>query len=327
MKKKYSRMFIFIGLIIGIIIVFFLVNSLIFDRRKVSFKPIRDKNIYAYQVENVSTDGDYIVIKGWYFELNKVQNIEHEPEGDGDPAIVIYDMSQEKESYTDGSTEERTGLKTETIFTTRPDINKYFECEYDYSRCGFESKIDKSQLNLENGKYQIIIKPHELEEDGIQAAYIVNGELTYISPLDTIILNVKGTDLEKIVTEGTCVVSDPKYHVCVYQYAWELYWIVDKDFSFEKDGSTQIQYQTETTQFDRLPKSRTDNGKYWSNLAGDFEANELTDTMECGEYRVSVRELPLDYSLTQMATGYKSKNTWVWKIFFRPDYRLRSKAD
>lgn len=322
MRKKYLRIVIFIGLITSIIIVFFLINSLIFDRRKISFKPICDKNIYAYQVENISIEGDYIFIKGWFFELKKVQNIEREPEGEGNPAIVVYDMSQEKESYTDGSTEERTGLKTETIFTTRPDINKYFKCEHDYSRCGFETKIEKTKINLENGLYQIIIKPHELEEDGIQAAYIVNGELTYISPLDTITLNVKGTDLEKIVTDGTCVVSYPKYHVCVYQYGWELYWIVDKDFDFDGKEVTHIQYFTETTQFDKLPKNRTDEGKYWSNLAGVFEMHEITSSMNCGEYRVSVRDLPTEYSLTQMGTGYRVNNAWVWERFFRPDYRL-----
>ena len=53
-----------------------------------------------------------------------------------------------------------------------------------------------------------------------------------------------------------------------------------------------------------------------------FENYEVTDTMDCGEYRVAVREIPDEYAVTQLVTGYKLKGKWVWREFFRPVYRF-----
>ncbi len=96
--------------------------------------------------------------------------------------------------------------------------------------------------------------------------------------------------------------------------------LAGKDFSFEKDGSTSIGYQAETTQFYKLPLNIRYNPV---DMTESFESHEITDSMNCGEYRVSVRDLPSEYSPTQMSTGYRNGDKWVWKRFFIPDYRLK----
>lgn len=292
-------------------------------KAKETFEPIGDSHYYAYQVEDVLIDEKDVVIKGWYFALKKIRNTEYEIYNDDKFGVIIYDISGEKEKYNDGSVYQRTGIKANVTIVDRPDINEYFKCEYDYTRCGFEARIKESEIDLTNKKYQVIIKPDEMELRGIQAAYIINGEVKYTNPLDDIELSTYGTDLDEIVDKGTCLVSYPEVHLCVYQYGWKLYWIVDKDFFFESYGNTYIEYQTETTQFDKLPAIRTNAAKYWDDLKMSFENCEITNTMNCGEYRVAVKDLPSEYSITQMSTGYCNFSDWVWRRYFRPDYRLR----
>ena len=96
-----------------------------------------------------------------------------------------------------------------------------------------------------------------------------------------------------------------------------MYWIADENYAFNIDGSTYLQYQLDTTQFDRLPGERTSNGWYWDNIGDYFEANEITDTMDCGRYRVSVRDIPSGYAITRAETGFYDGD-WVWSGKFRP---------
>ena len=323
MKKRTvitTSVIVLVCAILTVIVICFISGQ----KNKEVFEAIGDSHYYAYQVEDVSIDGDDVVIKGWFFSLKRIRNTEYENDPDDKPGVIIYDISRETENYSDGSGRKRTGISADVTRINRPDINDYFKCEYDYSYSGFEARVKKSEINLENGKYQVIIKPEETGLRGIQAAYLVNGKVKYTNPLDDIELNVAGTDLEEIVDNGTCVVSFPSQHVCVYQYGWKLYWIVDKDFFFEVYGGTHIQYQAETTQFNRLPATRTNIAKYWDDMEAAFENYEITDTMNCGEYRVMVRDLPTAYSITQMSTGYCDFDTWLWRRFFRPDYRLRN---
>ena len=323
MKKNSKIIVISIIALICIAVAVLLIYTCLRNRKKGTFEPIGDSCYYAYQVESASIDGDYVVIKGWFFELNKIRNIAHKVDLGEKLGVVVYNMEKETKSYNDGSGIERTGIAADVKLTDRTDINAYFKCEYDYTRCGFEAKIKKSKLDVNNGKYQILIKPDETEPRAVQAAFLVNGQLRYTNPLDDMVLNVSGTDLERIVNEGICVVSYPNAHICVYQYGWQLYWIADKDFVFEKDGSTKLEYGSETTQFDKLPIPRINDNKYYDEMPDYFERYEVTDSINCGEYRVAVRDLPSNYAITQLVTGYRIKDNWEWRSFFRPDYRLR----
>lgn len=322
MKKKVFRTLIEVIVVIAIIIFFALMNEQITEERKSSFVITPDSDAFAFQVESVCEEGSEVVIKGWFFELSKVRNVDREVKSINNPSIFLDNMDLIGEKNIDGTAKAKKGIRLKVQLQKRLDIDNYFKCEFDYSNCGFIGSIDKDQVDLKNGKYQIVLKQNEDDETGMVLAYLIDGKLNYINPKDEIKLNVNGTDLEKIVEEGTCVVSSPENHICVYQFGWKLYWIADREYNFDKTGSTLIQYQMDTTQYEQLPKGRIEKGWYWSNLGSSFEGNEITDSINCGEYRVSVRDLPTEYSLTRIVTGYYADGKWVWKRYFRPDYRL-----
>lgn len=323
MRKKRIRLFSEIVLIIFIVIGFVIINDDIRERRSSSFILKEDGNIYSYQIESVDTKGENLIIKGWFFEAKKVRGKEREVNSKEKIGLLLYDLqSGEKMSNENSSQPVLKGIRTSIEPEKRQDINNYFSCEYDYSDCGFIAKVDKSRINLETGKYLIVLKKDYVGESGIGVGYLIDGKLSYISEDDKMILNIEKTDLETIVSEGVCVTSNSDFHMCVYQYGHKLYWIADKDYNFEADGSTYIQFQLDTTQFDKLPYNRIDNGNYFDNLGMNFENYEITDDINCGEYRVSVRELPSDYAITRIVTGYHVNGQWIWQRMFRPNYSL-----
>ena len=91
--------------------------------------------------------------------------------------------------------------------------------------------------------------------------YVNNGRICYTEQasftppeLDTNFIN-----------NGVLRVYRPDQHYWVYQYEGSLYWVVDNQFHFNPSGSTYIQYQLWTTQINKLPQHRLENGWYWDN--------------------------------------------------------------
>ena len=122
------------------------------------------------------------------------------------------------------------------------------------------------------------------------------------------------------INNGSLRVYRPDQHCWIYQYDGSLYWVVDHQFHFNPSGSTYIQYQLWTTQVDKLPKHRLENGWYWDNIGGNFEDYELKG--DFGDYRVMRRDLPTEYAITGILTGYHANDRWIWKSYFRPIYDL-----
>lgn len=309
------------AVILVLIIVFVLINNKISFSNVSSFYMYEDSNNFAYQIENVKIEDDELVVKGWFFELKSIRNISCDINDNRKPVFLLYDINSDVEEYIDGSQKPLTGVPSKTEWYDRQDINEYFKCEYDYTYCGFTAKYSVDRIDFENGQYQIIIK---FQEDNVNdwgigtTTFIDRGEICYINPKNSKNLNVEGTDLEQIVHEGICVVNNPEYHIWVFQKDWKLYWIADEEYFFEEDGSTYIQYQLETTQFNKLPANRTDNGRYWSNLGDNFESNEISKKINCGKYRVYERDIPNEYSITRIETGYFADDKWIWQRYFRP---------
>lgn len=319
MKKEVLRYFLMGFMIIVILVVFCIINDSIDYSRKSTFEYLADTNEYAYQIENMTFEDEDLVISGWFFSLKKVQNEYREVDTQNSIGIVLYDKSQKEEKNIDGSNKHKKGIALSTTMYTRTDINNYFKCEFDYSQCGFTARIKKSEVSLEDKQYQIIIKPDQDSLGGIcTETYIDYGKLIYIDPDAKIVLDVERTDLKSIIESGYCLVSCPEYGIYVYQNKRKLYWIADENYYFEDDGSTYIQLHFDTTQFDRLPIYRTYNGWFWDDLGGAFEDYEITNEINCGKYRVAMREIPKEYSITRIGTGYKSAGSWIWQKYFRP---------
>lgn len=320
-KAKVVRITVEIGIVIIICIILFIVNEQINDNRNNSFLPVEDSNAYVYQVEKVYENEDDYVIQGWFIELKKVKNKERDVTSDKNLAVILYDIEAERPKDLDGNLKPAEGINLRVEHTVRNDVNEYFKCEYDYSNCGFLARIKKSDICLENRCYRVVFKLRGEDDKGILSSfYLANGQIRHVNPNDYMIPDVMGTDLENIAKEGICVAGCPEYHICVYQYGKKLYWIAEKGFLFEDDGSTYIQYSMDTTQFDKLPEKMKSNGWYWSNLGGNFEDYEITDTINCGKYRVCVRSIPSEYSVTWIDTGYYKEKDLVWMRVIRPDY-------
>ena len=121
--------------------------------------------------------------------------MEHDVDFDNKLGLVIYDL----DSDTNGTGRIKKGIATDVTFVDRADINEYFSCEYDYSHCGFEARVKRSKLDFESGRYQIIIKPDEMESRGIQAAYIVNGKIMYTNPFEYTEIRSQELDIKYVI--------------------------------------------------------------------------------------------------------------------------------
>ncbi len=319
-RKKVVRLSIKIMIVIIMVIVFILINESIVQNRQSEFEFIRTNNEFVYQVDDVYTDDEYFYIKGWFFELENVLNKSRDIHENQNLGIVLYNINEERETFIDGTDKPLSGLLMSVSHNVRNDINEYFNCGYDYSDCGFVAKVNKSKIDLENGTYHLILKyDKDIAKSAVNTdIYIHKGRVEYFDPSNGGLLNVEGTDLEKVINDGYCLANMPNQHIYLYQYGKKLYWIADRDYCFESDGGTPIQLYLYTTQYDKLPQNRIDSGFYWDSIGDNFEAHELTETYDFGDYRVSVRDIPDDYAITWMVTGYYDEEKWIWQKYFIP---------
>lgn len=308
-------------IVIVLLVGFVLINEQMSQDNKDSFIPIEDSNAYAYQIESMIDENEMVALKGWFFELKNVRGKEIEFEENEKLGIILYELSSEK---LDNSSEKRKGVSLEVEHQKRTDIDNYFKCDYDYSDCGFVARINKKMIDLQNGDYQIIFKTNESGMNGISSGiFIHNGELSYVNPMDKMDFKSAPDDVREIVEKGVCVASCPESHMCVYQCGWKLYWIADEQYEFCENGKTYIQFQIDTTQFDNLPIERIENGAQTDNIGDLFENHEITSNGSYGKYRVAVRDIPSEYSVVRIITGFYKEDNWVWRRFIRPIYSFR----
>ncbi len=320
--KRTKILVIALGLTL-VVIAFVIVNVFINNKKKRYCVFIDDFTEYAYEIEGIATEGEYFVVKGWFFELEKVRNEERNRDKKDKTGIMLWDVNSATEYGVDGYLGVDNALAMNMEYTLRQDVNKYFECEYDYSHCGFVAKIEKSKLDLDNKEYQIIIQPDEGGMSGIpSSSYISNGKLTHVSKAKSASIETEGTDLENIVDEGKLMAVIPEQHTMIYQYDWKLYWIVEKDTNsfLSNNENAVIQYMIDTTRFDKLPQHRIERGWYWDEMGSNFINYEITDRINCGKYRVYERDIPSDYPVTLIDTGCFENGEWIWRKTIRPCY-------
>lgn len=322
MEKKKKRVFLEVGLIICIIILFVLLNEQITDDRKSSFLQMADSYLYSYQIDCARVENNELVIEGWILKFSDLNSDNDKQEISLNDTkekteIVLYDMSNKEEVHIDGSRKPKKGIKTSTILTSRKEIYSIFKINYDYSSCGFISKVNKKSIDIDNGNYQIIIKTDEDSDKGILAGYLIKGKLEVYDSTNSFELDVKGTDLETIVDKGICLVNNPDYNLCIYQYGWTLYWIIEKDSFIDNSDDIYMQCKVEEVEFeDQTNKIKR---RSWKNLSIDYK-NPIN--LNCGGYVVYKEELPQNNPFIRIVTGYKKINSedWIWQEYFRPHY-------
>ncbi len=319
---KNKRKKIIINLIASVVImtVFLIVNVNIYKSYKQHLAFVPDGYQYCYGIDSSEKEGNELLIKGWFLEMKSVRRFETEvSDGDAELMFALLPLSGEDMI---SEPENAVFMKVKEMKTDRPEINEYFSCEYDYSKCGFVVTVDCDDLNIETTAYRLVIKPDAMKSLAVLTnVYLTDEGLMLTDPTQSPDLDTVGTDLDRIVKEGVRLVSRPDFGCYVYQLGKQLYWIADENYVFCEDGATCIEYQMDTTQVDNLPVERLENNCFWSNIGDMFEKYEITNQIDCGKYRVSTREIPSEYSITNIETGYYSGD-WVWKSEFKPIYAM-----
>ncbi len=324
MNKKKRNKIIFNSVAIAfIIVIFIIININIHNEQKKNLSLISDGASYCYGIDSLEKEGHMLTIKGWFLEMKSLKRVERKvSDEDAEQMIALIPISGEDMN---NEVKDAVFLRVKEMKTDRSDVNEYLACEFDYSKCGFTATVDCDDLNLESTAYRFVIKPDAMKASGVPlSVYLTNNGLVYTDPTKSPELDTEGTDLDGIVKEGIRLVSRPDIGCYVYQLGNNLYWIADENYTFCEDGATYIQYQMDTTQVDNLPEERLENNWFWSNIGDLFENHEITRQINCGKYRVSMREIPSEYSVTYILTGYYNGD-WVWKSEFRPIYDMLMK--
>ncbi len=321
MKENKNRLIVDSIIIVIMLVCFLIFNGIVRQSGKRRFYLMDDGTQYCYGINSFERKGDLLTLKGWFLELESVQKVPRTISShDADLLIGLIPLS---EAISGEKLENVPIMSIEKCHDERPDVNRYFLCEFDYSRSGFVATLDCDDIDLSTTCYRIAIKLDDrISKKAILTnLYLTNKGLCYTDPSQSPELDTLGTDLDYIVNEGVRVVSRPDFGCYVYQLEDRLYWIADETYSFCEDGATYIQYQMETTQYDKLPADRLENNWFWSNIGDYFENHEITNQMNCGKYRVSVRDIPKEYSVTHIQTGYHNGD-WVWCSEFKPVYSM-----
>ena len=321
-KKKRNWIIGNVVAIVIIVVAFLIINIRMEQGYRQRFSLSADDAHYCYGIDSLEREGDLMKLKGWFFELKSVQKTPRDVRSEnGELLIGLIPL---EEAIVDARVEGVPIMDMETIHEDRPDVNAYFSCEYDYSKCGFTATIDCDDLDLSTNAYRLAVKldSKNTRNAVLMNVYITDEGISYTDPRQSPKLETEGTDLDRIVKEGVRLVSRPDVSCYVYQLNDKLYWIADSEFSFCENGRTYMQYHLNTTQIDKLPLERLKNNWFWSNIGGYFEEHEITSQINCGKYRVLMRDLPRDYSIINVTTGYHDGKNMIWEEFFRINYQM-----
>ncbi len=321
-KKKRNWIIVNVVELVAIVVLFIIINFSINQEWEQRFTLVADGPQYCYGIDSFIREDDLFTLKGWFFEPKSIQKNPQSVSSEGAERMIA--LIPIEEDIVGTTVENAVVMDVETMNENRPEVNEYFTCEYDYSKCGFMATLDCGDIDLNSTSYRVAIKLDASRSSRaiLTNVYITEKGVAYTDPRQSPKLDTEGTDLDKIVKEGVELVSRPDVGCYVYQLGDKLYWIADEGFAFCENGSTYIQYQMDTTQIDKLPAERLENNWFWSNIGGYFEQYEITNQINCGKYRVSVRDIPKDYSVISITTGYHDGENWIWDELFRLNYQM-----
>lgn len=316
-KRSYQVVF-FVVSICAVLGMYAGIHARIAFQKSHKFTIVEDKNLLQC-IEDVCTDEETVRVSGWSLYKNAdthktkcqlfLRNI-------NDVEDVIW-------------------LDTEKV--ARNNIDEYFDCEYDYSLSGFEASIASKKLNLEEKDYEIFIKltyiksnasmlqkkkrsiDVEYETTVSTKRYIIDGKLAVsYGDKENDPINIASEIMNEVLERGQQLAYNKAGDIYIYQCQDKIYWIAGQNAYFEDDGTTRIQLSYETTRPDKLPKDRVENNWDWDNASFVFEHAEITDDL-CGPYRIAVQELPQNYPVTCIGTGYYFNSKLVWEEYLIPN--------
>ena len=283
-------------------IVYYYTHTIINDGNIEEIKLGKNNTSAAWQIELAEINNNVVHIVGWsFFSGRDLSEVEHLPN--------LRVLLAETDNY------DNIKYYTADYGIERPDVNEYYHDDVCYTYCGFDIEIDIGNINKDNKEFEIFIQPDERKPDLIRPClYISNGDLT----IGDNSLDVSDTDLEKIVRNGILRVCRSDIGVYVYQYDWKFYFIFDGKYPFE--DWNHIGNNVYTNHSELLPEDRK---KYmFASLDFNLSSCEITESMDAGQYRVCVFDIPKDYPITHMEIGqWKSLAGWGWLSSICPGIR------
>ena len=298
MKKRVIKFLALVGIVLVFILINFGINS---KRRKTTVYIDDNCSSYIFDIEDVKTENEKVLISGWCLEAaNEITDCD----------VFALGLLDKNGKVCWGKADRK----------KRADVNAYFKKGNMYLNAGFESSFIEKEIRNEE-VYQIIFKYNKNEYATIKTIYyLYNGNLYEYDPTLFITPNLEGTDMENVIKEGKLIFWRPEHDIYCYQKDMKLYFIAGQNFYFEEDRTTNIELHFTTSRNDLLPQERVSSGRTTDNVTEAFEKYEITDQFECGRYRVCVREIPNTYPITSALLGYINDGTWIWEEKCRLDY-------
>jgi len=287
------------------VIFFFLLINKIIDNNKFKKYTVKNDINLINEIEQININNGILQLEGYAFYLdhNSKNNI---------ISLFLKNLKNNDEVW----------METENIL--RPDIQNYYNCEFNYENSGFIATTKLKNL-IKEDSYEIFINLDKVSDDGKVSRvtvstnrYIYNGNLLSYNPYDFDYpnQNTHSEFLQKIFNDGKLHYYNNDIGIYIYEYQKKLYWIATEKFPFNENGNTCIPYQIWTTQKNLLPDYRR---KYeFDNLDFYFENFELKDE-NTKPYRVAVYDLPTSYAITHILTGVYNVNEdkWIWAAKFQ----------
>lgn len=264
---------------------------------KILKRAVTEDNNVLSDITEVKESGKKLILSGWIIRLNTEKQ---------EVSVVL--------SPVDAETEQDIILRTKQ--SDNPvvlDYLNYLKQEQTVGS-GFLAEVKQEKL-VEDVCYEVLL--YVTAESDVQYTtkvssnkYLYNGEVFPYNPLEFSAPEFADEQMKQVVEEGYLLGYTMEHGAWVYQYEDSLYWILDKNVGRNAEEDLYMFFHLQTPHTDLLPEWRKEYG--FDNQDFSISAYELK--LEEEYYRVAVRNLQTEYSITYITTGHYTGEKNLWTI-------------